>query len=114
MDHAYQGQIRQASRLASEAMALIESLDDTTLTVGLSYPAIYAKIESGEYSDVLRWSQRMIDLSVSDPFKGNFIFGSPLALAFASRAMARYACPGLPDWRNDLRRGVDMAHRADP
>ena len=113
MDHAYQGHIRQASRLASEAMALIESLDDTTLTVGLSYPAIYAKIESGEYPDVLRWSQRMIDLAGGDPFKGNFIFGSPLALAFASRAMARY-CLGLPDWRNDLRHGVAMAHSADP
>ncbi len=113
MDHAYQGQIRQASRLASEAMALIESLDDATLTVGLSYPAIYAKIESGEYPDVLRWSQRMIDLADGDPFKGNFIFGSPLALAFASRAIARY-CLGRPDWRNDLRHGMAMAHNADP
>ena len=113
MDHAYQGQIRQASRLASEAMALIESLADETLTVGLSFPAIYAKIESGEYSDVLRWSQRMVDLAGGDPFKGNFIFGSPLALAFTSRAMARY-CLGRPDWRNDLRHGLAMAHSADP
>lgn len=71
-------------------MNLIESLGDATLTVGLSFPAIYAKIESGEYSDVLRWSQRMIDLADGDPFTGNFIFGSPLALAYASRAMARY------------------------
>jgi class 3 adenylate cyclase len=113
MDHAYQGQIRQASRLASEAMALIESLADATLTVGLSFPAIYAKIESGEYSDVLRWSQRMVDLAGGDPFKGNFIFGSPLALALTSRAMARY-CLGRSDWRNDLRHGLDMAHSADP
>jgi class 3 adenylate cyclase len=113
MDFAYQGQIRQASRLASEAMELIESVADETLTVGLSFPAIYAKIESGEYCDVLRWSQRMIDLAGGDPFKGNFIFGSPLALAFASRAMARY-CLGLSDWRNDLRHGMGMAHSADP
>ncbi len=47
MDHAYQGRIRAASRLASEAMALIESLGDPTLTVGLSFPAIYATIECG-------------------------------------------------------------------
>ena len=113
MDHAYQGQIRQASRLASEAMALIESLADATLTVGLSFPAIYAKIESGEYSDVLRWSQRVVDLAGGDPFKGNFIFGSPLALAFTSRAIARY-CLGRPDWRNDLRHGLAMARSADP
>ncbi|KRE25688.1 cyclase [Mycobacterium sp. Soil538] len=113
MDHAYQGRIRHASRLASEAMNLIESLGDATLTVGLSFPAIYAKIESGEYSDVLRWSQRMIDLADGDPFTGNFIFGSPLALAYASRAMARY-CLGHRDWRSDLRHGVAIAHSADP
>ncbi len=57
MDHAYQDRMREASQLASEAMALIESIGDPTLTVGLSLPPIYAKIESGEWCDVLRWSQ---------------------------------------------------------
>ena len=33
--HAWRGRIREASRLASEAMALIESLGDATLAVGL-------------------------------------------------------------------------------
>jgi hypothetical protein len=113
MDHAYQGRVRQASRAASEAMALVESLADATLTVGLSFPAIYAKIESAEYSDVLRWSQGVIDLADGDPFKGNFIFGSPLALAYTSRALAGY-CLGRGEWRNDLRHGLAMAHSADP
>jgi class 3 adenylate cyclase len=54
MDHAYQGRIREASRLASEAMALIESLGDPTLTVGLSVPAIYAKIELSTWPTVIR------------------------------------------------------------
>ena len=36
IDHAYQDRMREASQLASEAMALIESLGDPTLTVGLS------------------------------------------------------------------------------
>jgi hypothetical protein len=58
VDHAFQDRVREAPRLASEAWALIESLGDPTLTVGLSFPAIYAKIETGELSDVLRWSQR--------------------------------------------------------
>jgi hypothetical protein len=83
MDHAYQGRTREASRLASEAMALIESFGDPTLT-------IYAKIQSAQYSDALRWSQRVIDLADGDPCRGNFIFGSPLALALTSRATARY------------------------
>ena len=59
IDHACQDRIREASQLASEAMALIESLGDPTLTVGLSFAAIYAKIESAEWSDALRWSQRV-------------------------------------------------------
>jgi len=113
MDHAYQGRIREASKLASEAMALIESLGDPTLTVGLSFPALYAKFESGEWPDVLRWSQRVIDLADGDPFKGNFIFGSPLALALTSRGTARYSL-GRTGWREDLRHGLDMARRADP
>jgi hypothetical protein len=81
--------------------------------VGLSFPALYAKIECGEWSDVLRWSQRVIDLADGDPFKGNFIFGSPLALALGSRGTARYSL-GRPGWREDLRHGLDMARGADP
>ncbi len=113
IDHGFRGRIREASRLASEAWALIESIGDPTLTVGLSFPVIYAKAHSGEWSDVLRWSQRAIDLAEGDPSLGNFIFGSPLALAFTTRALARY-CLGRPGWPDDLRRGVTMARSADP
>ena len=42
--------MREASRLASETMALLESLGDPTLTVGLSFAPIYAKCETGEWS----------------------------------------------------------------
>ena len=62
---------------------------------------------------MLRWSQRVIDLADGDPSKGNLIFGSPLAAAFAARAQARY-CLGRPGWRDDLRRGLAMARSADP
>ena len=113
IDHVYQDRMREASQLASEAMALIESIGDPTLTVGLSFAPIYAKIESAEWPDVLRWSQRVIDLADGDPSKGNFIFGSPLALAFTTRALARY-CLGRPGWRDDLQQGLAMARSADP
>jgi hypothetical protein len=113
MDHAYQGRVREASRLASEAMALIESIGDATLTVGLSFTAMYAKFESAEWPDVLRWSQRVIDLADGDPAKGNLIFGSPLASALTTRATARYHL-GRPGWRDDLRHGLAMARSADP
>ena len=39
IEHLHRGRIRQASELASEAMALVESFDDPTLTVGLSIAA---------------------------------------------------------------------------
>jgi class 3 adenylate cyclase len=113
IDHAFHGRVREASLLASEAMALIESLGDPTLTVGLSFAAIYAKFESGEWADVLRWSQQVIDLADGDPARGNFIVGSPLARAFTTRAMARYCLGGL-GWRDDLGHGVALARSAEP
>jgi hypothetical protein len=113
MDHVYQDRMREASQLASEIMALIESLGDPTLTVGLSIAAIYAKIESAEWCDVLGWSQRVIDLADGDPAKGNIIFGSPLAVALTNRGMARYGL-GRPGWRDDLQHGLAMARSTDP
>jgi len=113
MDHAFLARMQEASQLASEAMALLESLGDPNLTVGLSFPAIYAKAESGEFWDTLRWSQRVIDLADGDPLMGNFIFGSPLALALAQRGISRYWL-GRPGWRDDLQSALAMARRADP
>ncbi len=113
VDHAYHDRLREASQLASEAMALIESIGDPTLTVGLSQAAILAKLETAEVSDVLRWSQRVIDLADGDPTKGNFMHGSPLAGAFTVRAIARY-CLGRPGWHDDMQHGVAMARSADP
>jgi hypothetical protein len=113
MDHLFRGRTREASQLASEAMALIESVSDPTLTVGLSPIAIRAKLALAEVSDVLRWSQRAIDLADGDPSKGNFIIGCPLALAFTTRAFARCSL-GHHGWRDDLQHGLDMARTADP
>jgi hypothetical protein len=113
LDHASQDRVREASQLASEAMSLIESIGDPTLTVGLSHAAIYAKIEDAEFSDVLRWSQTVIDLADGDASKGNFVVGSPLALAFTSRALARFWL-GRLGWRDDQRHGLAIARSADP
>jgi hypothetical protein len=113
IDHAYHDRIREASQLASEHIALVELTGDATLTVGLSFASIYAKHLSAEYPAVLRWSQRVIDLADGDPSKGNLVFGSPLALAFATRAMGRYWL-SRSGWRDDLRHGLAMARSADP
>jgi class 3 adenylate cyclase len=113
IDHVYQARMREASQLASEAMALIESIGDPTLTVGLSFAAIRAKVTSAEWPDALRWSQKVIDLADGDPAKGNFIVGSPLAFALTTRAMVRYGL-GRPGWRDDLQQALAMARSADP
>jgi hypothetical protein len=94
-------------------MALAESVGDPTLTVGLSFAPIYAKFENAEWHDVLRWSQRVIDLADGDPSKGNVIIGSPLAAACGMRAIARYWL-GRDGWRDDLRQGLAMARSANP
>jgi hypothetical protein len=113
MESVYQDRIRDASQLASKAMTLIESIGDPTLTVGLSFAPIHAKGHSSEWCDFLRWSQRVIDLADGDPSQGNFILGSPLAVALTSRAIGRY-CVGRPGWREDLRHGLLMGRSADP
>ena len=46
------------------------------------------------------------------PSMGNFLFGSPLALAFAQRAIGRYTL-GHPGWQADVRRGLAVAQGAD-
>ena len=48
-----------------------------------------------------------------DPVKGDFIIGSPLAVAFTMRGIGRYFL-GRPGWRDDLRHGLAMARSADP
>ena len=113
VDHTYHDRVGEASQLASETWALIEPVGDATLLMGLSFVLMYARFGGGEVSDVLRWSQRAIDLADGDASKGNFIIGSPLAAAFTMRAIARY-CLGRPGWRDDLRHGLAMARGADP
>ncbi|MGO9692798.1 MAG: ATP-binding protein [Mycobacterium sp.] len=113
MDHLFKDRMREASQLASEAWTLIESIGDPTLTVGLSFPVILAKLQNAEFCDALWWSQRVIDLAGGDTSKGNFLFGSPLALAFLSRGAARYSL-GRLGWCRDTRQSVAMGHSADP
>jgi adenylate cyclase len=104
---------REASRLATEHIALLESIGDPTLTVGLSFAALFTKQETGEMAEVLRLAQRAIDLADGDPTKGHLIIGSPLAVAITMRGAARW-CLGIPGWNDDFAQAVAMARVADP
>jgi adenylate cyclase len=112
MAHFVNARRREASRLASEHIALLGSIGDPTLTVGLSFAALVAKHETAETAEVLRLAQRVIDLAGGDSTTGNLIVGSPLAVAIALRGAARW-CLGIPGWKDDFHRAVAMA-RVDP
>jgi class 3 adenylate cyclase len=113
VEHVTQRRIRRASQLASECMSLVESLDDPTLTVGLSVVPCGAKIQAGEFADALCWSQNVIDLARGDPTKANFIVGSPLAHALTVRGVVR-SVMGLGGWREDFDRALAMARATAP
>ena len=95
-------------------MALLESIGDPTLTMGLAFVAFCNWFDAGEFGEILRWSQTVIDLAAGDPAKGaGFGMGSPLAIALAFRGVARWWL-GRPGWRQDLHDAVAMARHSDP
>jgi hypothetical protein len=109
----YAGRAREGSRLASEQMALLESIGDPTLTIGLAIAAFANWSDAGEFGEILRWSQTVVDLAAGDPAKGaGFGFESPLAVALAWRSVARWWL-GRPGWRQDLHDAVAMARRSN-
>jgi hypothetical protein len=113
-EHMIHARVREASQVASEVMALVESIGDAALIVGLSVGALAIKIAIGEMAEALRLAQRVIDLAEGDPAKGNFIgLGSPLAMALASRGVARFWL-GLPGWRDDFDQALAMPDTTDP
>jgi class 3 adenylate cyclase len=110
----YAGRAREAAQLSSEQMALLESIDDPTPTMGLAAIAFCNWLGVGEFGEVLRLSQTVVDLAVGDPTKGaSFGVGSPLAIALAWRGAARWWL-GRPGWRQDLHEAVAMARRSNP
>jgi hypothetical protein len=82
--------------------------------MGLAFIGYANWADAGEFGELLRWSQTVIDLAAGDPVKGaGFGIGSPLAIALAWRGIARYSL-GHPGWRQDLRDAVAMARHSDP
>jgi adenylate cyclase len=118
--HMIYGRVGEGTRLASETMALVESIGNPTLTIGLSMFPIVVKLHTGEIAEALRWSQTVIDLADGEPAKGakgNSTIDWPLmvalAHALATRGTARCAL-GDRGWRRDLDQAVAMARRTGP
>lgn len=113
VEHVLHGRLWEASRMGAEYMALVESLGDPDLTIGLSFGAIVAKQQTLEPADVLRWTEAVIELAGDDPTRGTFIMGSPLSATFVWRGVARWGA-GLPGWREDFARASELTCEADP
>ena len=118
--HMMYGRVLEASQLAAETMALVESIGDPALTVGLSMFPIVAKLHTGEIAEALRWSQTVIDLADGDHAngaKGNRTVDGPLTVALAhalsTRGSARCAL-GDRGWRSDLDQAVAKARSISP
>jgi hypothetical protein len=109
----YAGRGREGSRLASEQFALLESIGDPTPIMALAFIGFTNWFDAGEFGEILRWSQTIIDLAAGDPTKGaGFGIGSPLAIALTFRGAARWWL-GRPGWRQDLDDAVAMARRSN-
>ena len=108
-----QGRIREASQLAAEHSALLESIADPILTVGLAAGTIGVRVVTGEIQEVLRWSDAVIELAHDDPALGDYVMGSPLAAAHATRGVARW-CFAHPGWQKDMERSVALSRGSDP
>ena len=112
--HAQRGEVHEAQRLASELMALLDSIGDPSLTAQAAFGAIATKAQAGEMGEVIRWAQATIDWTDGDPTKGNLIVGSALAVALVMRGLAR-SWFGRPGWRADLDDAVAFAEQgAEP
>ena len=110
----YAGRPREGSRLASEQMALLESIGDPTPIMALAFIGFTNWFDAGEFGELLRWSQTVVDLAAGDPAKGaGFGIGSPLAVALTWRGIAQWWL-GRPGWRQDLDDAVAMARNSDP
>ncbi|MDQ2637331.1 MAG: cyclase, partial [Actinomycetota bacterium] len=108
----FHGKFTEASRFASEYVALLESIGDAELTIAFLTTPILVKWNAGEISEAMRLSQRAIDLTDGDPTMGNLVIGSPLALLLALRGSAR-CCLGVSGWRDDFDRAIAMARSVD-
>ncbi len=110
MARTLHNEFREAAKLATDYIALLESIGDPTLLIGQA--AILAKTEAGEMREALRISERVIEMAAGDPTRGSLVVGSPLALAMAMRGVIK-CCLGMAGWREEADKAVGMARQAD-
>jgi hypothetical protein len=104
--------IRESADLATEFFGLAEAIGDPQLTVGLSFGPLIAKLQAGEFNEAARFSGHVVDLAADDIAAGDLIMGSPICAALLARGTAQAAL-GVPGWRADVDRALQIARSAD-
>ena len=114
-EHMIHGRVGEGSRMVTEQLALIESIADPELTLGLSVGFIAVKQVTGEMSAILRVAETMIDIAGGDLVKGGNVMGlgSPMAVGLAARGFARCRL-GRPGWRKDFDEASELSKKVDP
>ena len=110
---AFNSHHREAADMASDFVALVESIGDDAITVGLMYGAAQAKWEAGEALESLRLAERTIETARGDPKMGDLVIGSPLAWATTLRGAGKMFL-GRTGWRHDIESGIALARSFDP
>lgn len=113
MENIHHSRIPEASRLAAEAMALVDASGDPMLVLDLFFSACVAQLQAAEMTDVLRWTDTVIELAQHDRAEDDCAFAAPLATALVFRAVAGW-CTGRENWRADLDRATALACHIDP
>lgn len=108
----FHNRFRDATRVASDCISLVESIGDESMTLSISLAASNVKFQAGEVTEGLRQAQRAIDLADGDPTMNDVIIGAPLGFAFGLRGVCRFAL-GTRGWRADLDRAVRMTRPID-
>lgn len=112
----YAGRAHQQPALPAEQMALLASIEDPGPMIGLAPVAFNMWWDTGEFDELLRWSDIVVDRADGDPVRGTEYgaFGSPLAAALAWRSIARWWL-GRSGWQQDIREAESMARKSgDP
>jgi adenylate cyclase len=109
----FNDRITESSQLATECVALLESIGDPSLIVGLLSGPMQAKLLAGEMVETLRLAHRAIDLADGDPRMGNLVIGSPLAFALMFRGCAEMYL-GMPGFREGYDAAIAAARPVDP
>ena len=110
---AVYGRYREASALVPELLNLGDSVGNSTLTVALLMAALIARFGTGELTEVMRMSERIIDDTDGDLQQGNLLIDSPLTVALMLRAAAGM-CMGAPGWKDDVDQAVPMCYQLEP